>query len=270
YQVVIIPDAGSLDDNLCKAIDKYVESGGKVLFSKKIPLGLQCLGENKLTETRAQEQGAYVRIRPEDHQRLQRPMLEKLDLVFLAGQFHVYELGQGVEGLLRLIPQDMFGPPEKCYYRVVSEAPALLYNKFGKGAAACFTFDIGTHYQMQCHQGHANLVLGVLENLLEGKRRLQVKTNPLVEVTHRVDANGAFEWVGLYNHSGHNLNAFHAPVPISDVEIQLLPNKKVKRARLLKHDQELRIAPSDQDKTISVIVPRLKHYDMVLFEYEED
>lgn len=272
YAAVIIPDAGGLDENLCAAIDTYVEGGGKVLLTKKIPLGFKGFGETKLLETRPREKGAYVRIRPEDREVFQRPLLDKLDLTFLAGEFNVYSLDQiqGVSGFLRLIPQDMFGPPEKCYYRVVSDHPALVVNEFGKGKVACFTFDIGTHYQNQCHQGHANLLVGALDNVLGAKRRLQVKTLPLVEVSHRTDRAGAFEWVGLYNHSGHNLNAFHAPIPVSDVQIQLNPFRKVVRARLLSHDQELKIKRRKRSNTISVLVPKLKHYDVVLFEYEQD
>ncbi len=272
YRAVIIPDAGSLDENLCAAIDSYVEDGGKVLLTKKIPIGMKAFGETELMEIRPREQGAYVRIRPEDREHLQRSLLKKLDLVYLSGEFHVYSLdqAQGVSGWLRLIPQDMFGPPEKCYYRVVSDHPALVVNDFGKGKVACFTFDIGTHYQAQSHQGHANLLMGALDSVLEADRQLRVKTCPLVEVSHRRDRAGAFEWVGLYNHSGHSLHALHAPVPISDIQVQLTPTKKVVRARLLGNDQALTISQRKQDKSISVLVPKLKHYDVVLFEYEED
>lgn len=270
YEVVIVPDAGSLDENLCSAIDEYVFSGGKVLLTGKLPPGLKSLGETKLMETRPREKGAYIRIRPEDRQRFKRPLMDKLDLVFLDGAFHVYSLDQGVQGWLRLIPQDMFGPPEKCYYRVVSDHPALLVKDHEQGRIACFPFAIGSHYQAQCHQGHAELLMGVLDGILETRRRLQVKTHPLVELTHRMDSAGSFEWVGLYNHTGHNLNAFHQPIPISNVQIELTPRKQVKRVRLLSYDQELKIRHHDRrTHGISVVVPRLKHYDVVLFEYEE-
>jgi hypothetical protein len=272
FKAVIIPDAASLDENLCAAIDGYVESGGKVLLTGAIPAGLQSFGETKLLETRPREKGAYIRIRPEDRARLNHPFLDQLDLVYLSGEFHVYSLDsmQGVSGWLRLIPQDMFGPPEKCYYRVVSDHPALVVHDHGRGRIACFPFAIGTHYCEQSHQGHAALLMGALNGVLETDRRLRVRTHALVEVSHRRDREGAFEWVGLYNHSGHNLNAFHAPISVSDVQIQLTPRREVARARLLGNDQELTVSRRKGSEAISVLVPRLKHYDAVVFEYVED
>jgi hypothetical protein len=266
YSLVIVPDAGRLDSEQCEALDGYVKNGGKLLITKKIPKALQCIGPVTFESTRPAEKGAYIRIRPEDRGRFNRPILDKLDLVFLAGDFNVYETQGRVEGLLRLIPQDMFGPPEKCYYRKVSDNPALIYNNYGKGAAACFTFDIGTHYQTQCHQGHANLVMGAIDNVLGLKRRLEVETSPLVEVTHRKSEDGTFEWVGLFNHSGQLNNALHAPVPIDDIRISITPDKPVRAARLLSNGEKLRI--SERRGRISLTIPTLRHYDIVLFEYE--
>ncbi len=193
-------------------------------------------------------------------------MLDKLDLVFLSGSFNVYKTEGRVDGLLRLIPQDMFGPPEKCYYRKVSDHPALIYNKYGKGAVACFTFDIGTHYQAQCHQGHANLVMGAIDNVLDLERRLEVETSPLVEVTHQTSRDGTFEWVGLFNHSGQLNNALHAPIPVDDIRISITPVKPIKAVRLLSNGKKLRI--SKRKNRISMTVPTLKHYDVVLLQYE--
>jgi len=266
YFLVIVPDAGRLDSDQCKVLDSYVKNGGKLLITQKVPKALQCIGPVTLESTRPTEKGSYIRIRPEDRRRFDRPVLDKLDLVFLSGSFNVYKTEGDVEGLLRLIPQDMFGPPEKCYYRHVSDHPALLYHKYGKGAVACFTFDIGTHYQTQCHQGHANLVMGAIDNVLDLERRLEVKTSPLVEVTHRTSRDGTFEWVGLFNHSGQLNNALHAPIPVDDIRISITPVKPIKAVRLLTNGRKLRI--SKRKNRISMTVPMLKHYDIVLLESE--
>ena len=168
----------------------------------KIPERLTCLDGASFQHTRPAEKGSYIRIDDGDRRWLGRDDLAKLDLVFLQGPFHVYELDENVEGLLRLIPADMFGPPEKCYYRKVSEHPALLAKMHGEGAVACFPWDIGSHYEQQCHQGHASLVLGTIDSLLGLDRRLHVAASPSVEVTHRIGTDGKFEWVALFNHSG--------------------------------------------------------------------
>ena len=269
YPLVIVPNAGGLTEPQCDLLDRYVASGGRLLLTGKVPKHLDCIGPLHLKQTRPTEKGSYVRIRPNDRRRLERADLAKLDLVFLNGPFHAYEPGSAdVKGLLRLIPPDMFGPPEKCYYRHVSDYPGLLYEKHKKGAVACFPWGIGTHYEMQCHQGHASLVLGAIDGLLDLDRRLHVTASPLVEVTHRIGQNDRFEWVALFNHSGRRGNALHAPVPMRNIRVDLQPQTKVKAVRLLRAGTTLACLESRNGR-ISVVVPELDHYEVVLFQYAD-
>ncbi len=266
YPLAIVPDAGGLSGNDCAALDAYVAGGGRLLLTGKIPAALECMKNVTFRETRPAEKGAYVRIRPEDRTRLGRPDLEPLDLVFLQGPFHIYEAGEKIESLLRLIPADMFGPPEKCYYRTVSDYPALLFHRHGRGAVACFPWDIGRHYERQCHQGHAGLVMGAIDSLLGLDRRLRVTTTPLVEVTHRAGQDGTFEWVALFNHSGQQGKALHAPIPIRNIEIDLKPQEDVKSIRLLRAGTTLPFSQRDRGR-IAITIPQLDHYEIVLLEY---
>ena len=267
YRLVIVPDAGGLDKKDCTTLDAYAAAGGRLLLTGKIPEHLACLDGATFQQTRPAEKGSYLRIDDGDRRWLGRDDLAKLDLVFLQGPFHVYELDENVEGLLRLIPADMFGPPEKCYYRKVSEHPALFAKMHGQGAVACFPWDIGSHYEQQCHQGHASLVLGTMDSLLGFDRRLHVAASPLVEVTHRLGTDGKFEWVALFNHSGQQGKALHRPIPIRDIRINLRPQKAVKTVRLLQTGSTLSASPDS--KGLSVVVPKLDHYEVVLFEYAE-
>lgn len=268
YALVIVPDADGLSDQQCGILDRYVAAGGRLLLTGKIPPALKCLQPIHFRQTRPAEKGSYVRIRPNDRQRLERNDLEDLDLVFLNGPFHAYELGgPGVKGLLRLIPGDMFGPPEKCYYRKVSDYPGLLLKEHGQGTAACFPWDIGTHYLRQGHLGHASLVIGTIDTLLDLDRALRVTAPPLVEVTHRVAPDSLYEWVALFNHSGQRGHVLHAPLAIDDIVIDLKPRRAVKRVRLLGAGSDLAFA--NRDGRVEVIVPRLDHYEIVLFEYAE-
>lgn len=267
HPLVIVPDAGKLNQKQCSALDKFVSGGGKLLLTGKLPQGLKCIDPIEYIHTRATKRGAYIRIRPEDRSRLGQTNLEKLDLVFLQGPFHVYEPKTQAEGLLRLIPADMFGPPEKCYYRDVSNHPALFYKQSVRGAVAFFPWGIGAHYEQQCHAGHASLVMGAIDRLLELDRRLAVAASPLVEVTHRAGRNGKFEWVSLFNHSGQRGKALHRPVPITKIRIELRPKKSVKSVRLLRADRELNFG-TGADGRVYVQVPQLYHYEIVLFEYK--
>jgi len=267
HPLAIVPDAGGLSEKDCAVLDAYVADGGKLLLTGKIPPALKCLKDAAFQQTRPAEKGSYIRIRAEDRQRLHRADLEKLDLVFLQGAFHVYDGGEGVEGLLRLIPGDMFGPPEKCYYRTVSDHPALLVVRHGRGVAACFPWEIGSHYERQGHQGHAAIVMGTIDSALGLDRRLRVVTSPLVEVTHRQGTDGTFEWVALFNHSGQQGKVLHRPVPIRDIAINLRPSKEVKAVRLLHAGTELPLRR--ENGRVTVAVPELNHYEIVLFKYAE-
>ena len=264
FDLVIVPDSGGLNREECAVLDRYVDRGGRLLLTGKVPTALGCLSSVEFVQTRDKEKAAYLRIRPEDRSVLHRPGLDQLDLVFLYGPFHVYQTGPSVQGLLRLIPADMFGPPEKCYYRDVSDSPALLSAQHVKGKVASFTFGIGTHYSDQAHQGHAELVLGAIDSLLGLDRRLQVETCPLVEITHR--QGDTFEWVGLFNHTGQRDKALHAPVPISDIRMTLKPMRSVGKVRLLKAGLDLEHR-TDAEGKVSVTIPYLGAYDMVVFEY---
>jgi hypothetical protein len=269
FPLVIVPDAGGLDRQETAALDDFVRRGGKALLTTRVPENSACFGPAKLVETRFWDKGAYVRIRPQDKSRWGQPILGKMDLVFLRGEFSIYEPGDGVQGLLRLIPPDMFGPPEKCYYRHVSDHPALLMHAHGKGAAACFTFAIGSHYAQQAHQGHAALLVGAVDHLLKLNRRVKVTASPLVEINHRADPEGRYQWISLYNHSGQRGIALHAPVPIASIEISLMPPKPVQVVRCLQADRRLPIKRHGNGR-LSVTVPRLELCEIVVFQFGED
>ena len=167
---------------------------------------------------------------------------------------------------MKLIHDVMYGPPEKCYYHGVSEIPALLVRKHGDGMAAVLPFQIGTFYREWGNQGHRYVAQGVIDSVLGVDRRLKVKTSPMVEVTHRKDPNGRFEWVALFNHSGRLGNSFHAPLPIHNVQIQLKTDRPVKQVTSLSNGQVL---PEAGARMSTVTLPKLDAYEIVLVEYEE-
>jgi hypothetical protein len=265
YKVVIVPDAGGLTPSQAAVLDDYTRAGGKVLLTGRIPQSMKSFAGARHVSSGPAEKGSYIRIRDLDKKAIAPDRLNPFDLVFLDGVFNIYETDNTVEGMLRLIPADMFGPPEKCYYRAVSDTPALLYTSFGKGAAACFTFGIGSHYARQAHAAHAALLTGAIESVLDAPQRLRVQTSPLVEIAHRKDPAGRFEWVSLYNHTGQRENAIHSPVPISGIDITLATDKKIKQIRSLKNKTKL---PFKQIKdSIAISDYTLNHYDIIVIEY---
>jgi len=267
YRALIVPESGVVKDEDTRLLDTYVKGGGKLLLSGRIPDALTCLGRPVLKKTWPLRHSMYVRIRPEDKAELRMDGLKDFDLVHLRGDFHEYEPASGTNQMLRLIHDVMYGPPEKCYYKSVSDISALLVREYGNGITASFPFQIGAMYREWGNLGHSMLTVGTLDNLLKTGRRLKIESSPLVETTHRRDPKRRFEWIALYNHSGRLENSFHPPIPINDIEIILQSLKDVKTVRLLKDKRQLGFSVT-QNGLVKVSVPELKHYEIVLFEYE--
>ena len=89
----------------------------------------------------------------------------------------------------------------------------------------------------------------------------------MVEVSHRRDPKGTFEWVGLLNHSGQLVTSIHPPIPIHDVKIQLKTKGRVKQIHSLTDGAVLepKKAASGQ---VEVVLPRLNVFEIVLVEYD--
>lgn len=277
YPLLVLPDVRNLSDACCRRLDRYVAGGGRILATGRTstcdalgnPRGavrLKCCGVEEIVKVRPPHRGTYFRIRAEDRRRLAQPDLGTLDLVYLDGELLECRPARDVVGLLRFIPTGMYGPPEKCYYTEVSEIPGLLHSRSGRGSCALFPWQIGRHYRQRSHHGHALLVMGALEGLLGLGRSVRLDASPMVEVTRHVGTEGTFEWIGLVNHSGQNGTAFHPPVPIDGIRLQLRARRAVQSVRLMKADAEIEFSQSDDGWTTCVI-PRLHRLEIVLVRY---
>ncbi|MCU0786095.1 MAG: hypothetical protein MUF81_19015, partial [Verrucomicrobia bacterium] len=102
--------------------------------------------------------------------------------------------------------------------------------------------------------------------LLKLPHRVRVDGPALVEMNHRADRAGKFEWVSLYNHSGQLDKVIGTPVPIRDVVVEITPASPVQRARLLKSGESLPLQIGTEGQ-VTCTVPVLNAYDVVLFEY---
>lgn len=266
YKALIVPESGGVKANETRALDAFVANGGKLLLSGRIPDALACMGQPVLKKTWPMRHSMYVRIRPEDKARLAMDSLKDFDLVHLRGDFHEYEPASGTGQMLRLIHDVMYGPPEKCYYKSVSDIPALLMRWHGEGMAAVFPFRIGAMYREWGNLGHPMLAVGTLDNVLQTGRRLKIETSPLVEATHRKDPKGQFEWIALYNHSGRLENSFHPPIPIEDIRINLKISRPIKRVSSLTSGDRLRQIVNSSGE-LQTSLARLNAFEMILVQY---
>ena len=266
YKTLIVPESGGVNANDARALDAFVKSGGKLLLSGRIPDALTCMGQPTLKKTWPLRHSMYVRIRPEDKTKLDVAGLKDFDLVQLRGDFHEYEPVSGTDQMLRLIHDVMYGPPEKCYYKSVSDIPALLVRRHGEGITACLPFRIGAMYREWGNLGHSMLAVGTLDNLLDTGRRLKIDSCPLVEATHRRDPKGRFEWISRYNHSGRLENSFHPPIPIDNVRLSLKARRPVEKVISLTNGSPLARTTKSSNE-VQIVLPRLGVFEIVLVEY---
>jgi len=266
YKALIVPESGGVKAGDARAMDSFVAHGGKLLLSGRIPDALACMGRPALKKTWPMRHSMYLRIRPEDKGQLAIDGLKDFDLVHLRGDFHEYEPASGTGQMLRLIHDVMYGPPEKCYYKSVSDIPALLMRWHGDGMAAAFPFRIGAMYREWGNLGHPILAVGVLDNVLQTGRRLKIEASPLIEATHRKDPKGQFEWIALYNHSGRLENSFHPPIPIENIRISLKTSRPIKRITSLTDRRRLKPTHKSSGE-IQVALPRLNVFEIILVEY---
>jgi hypothetical protein len=268
YKALIVPESDLVGADDARALDEWVNQGGKLLLSGRMPDGLACLGRPALKKTWPERHSMYLRIRPEDKAKLAKNALKDYDVSHLRGEFFEYEAAAGNAPLLKLIHDVTYGPPEKCYIHSVSDIPGLWTRQHGKGMAAILPFSIGTMYGEWGNQSHTLLAVGTLDNILDSGRRLRVKTSPLVEVTHRRDPKNRFEWVAFLNHSGQLETTIHEPIPIHHLKVQLKSKRGINRVCSLTNNATL--APKDiASGEIEIVLPRLNVFEIVLIEYEQ-
>ena len=265
YKTIIVPNSRRINEPGARALDQYVKDGGNLLLSGRMPEGMECFGETHLKKTWPQRHSMYLRITPDDKAALKVDGLKDFDLTHLRGEFYEYETSG--ETHLKLIHDVMYGPPEKCYYKGVSDIPGLLLNTYGKGKAALLPFELGRMYREWGNQSHALVAMGTLDHLLQTERRLAVETSALVEITHRKDPQGSFEWISFYNHSGHLENSYHPPVPIRDIRVDFKPQRPVAGIRTLAGSAALSYT-SKPDGRIEMTLPELNDFEVILIQYK--
>jgi hypothetical protein len=280
YEVIVLPDISRLSEEQCDLLDSYVEQGGKLLAtglpSIKDEIGnpmekvrLKALGVMPEYEHFEKVQGTYFRIFGEEKETLGSETFEGFDLVYAWEEGMLCELEESAKGYLGFIPPAMIGPPEKCYYKEVTEIPGLIHNRFGKGQTAFITFRIGSIYHHTRHYGHAALVMTALNTLLEYEQDLKVEASPMVEVTRQMGADREFEWYGMLNHTGQLGNGFFKPVPIYNTRLSFKPQKPVKSVKSLGRAKPLEFSVHESG-WVDVKLPELDSYDVLLVEYKHD
>jgi hypothetical protein len=255
-----------------------VKNGGKLLATgfpgindrigtpmKKIRL--QSLGVMADYEMFPKTQSTYLKVSDKDKSVLGQEEFKDFDLIMMNSEFLKCKTSGNAQSYLRLLPNTMHGPPEKCYFTDadVTDFPGVVANSFGNGQAVFIPWQIGSQYQWKGNNGQRAVFMAALQNILKVESTLVTDASPLIEMTHIGNRNGAFEWIGMINHSGQIGDAFREPVPIYSTTIRFKPTKPVKAIKLMRSGEGLKF--KQKDGWIECVVPKLNDFEMVVCLY---
>jgi hypothetical protein len=264
---------------LAAAIDGYVQNGGKILSTgftatKNIsgkPLNsirLKSLGVEPGFDLFKRAKSTYLKISDNDKAAFDGKEFKDFSIMMMYSDFMKCKLSAGATGYFRFLPETRFGPPEKSYFTQedITGFPGLVYNNYGKGKSVLIPWEIGEQYQLKGHYMHRLLFVAALQNLLKVERTVFTDASPLVEVSHLANLNGAFEWLGLINHSGQISGSFREPVTMSGINIRFRPAKPVKELKLMQSGKS--VAFKQSGGWIDCTIPSLTDFEMLLCLYQ--
>jgi hypothetical protein len=228
----------------------YVENGGRVLLASAQPPEFEVAPVAKTSK----DIRGYVRVR--DHAAL--PSLNDTDLLMLNGPFT--EVRDNAKPLLTLVPPSMFGPPEFIHIDMKdTDTTALVFKPMGQGMVAWIPWNLGGMYYRHSLNSHAGLFRDVLKRL-NVPRQIKTNAHPLVELS-LMWQNGR-TLLHLINLSGHSQTGYFAPIPMSNIQVQLAG--AFKSARTLRTPGKLAIKVSNGYAAFTL--PQLNDYELVVLE----
>ncbi|MBD0279761.1 MAG: beta-galactosidase trimerization domain-containing protein, partial [Flavisolibacter sp.] len=278
YDALILPDVSNMDDRLISVIDSYVKNGGKILAtgftSTKDALGrpmnsirLQSLGVVPSFETFKRAKSTYLKVSDNDKASLGQKEFKDFSIMMMYSDFLKCTPTGTAKSYLKFVPETRFGPPEKAYYTSenITDFPGVITNNFGNGKSVFIPWELGAQYQFKGHYMHRALFVAALQNLLHVERTIETNASPLIEMTHLANRNGAYEWLGMINHSGQIGGSLREPVTITNTNIRFKPTKPVKQIRLMRSGTTLNFKQANG--WVECTVPKLNDFEMLLCTY---
>jgi hypothetical protein len=279
YDALIFADVTNMDDRLVSVIDNYVKNGGKVLVTgftstKDIsgkPLNqirLQSLGVDPSFEMFEKARSTYLKISAADKAIMGEKEFRDFNIMMLYSDFMKCRPVENAKGYMRFLPSTRFGPPEKAYYTKteITDYPGLIANSYGKGKSVFIPWELGAQYRFKGHYMHRELFVAALDHLLNVDRTIITNASPLIEISHLANRNGAFEWLGMINHSGQIGASLREPVIIHNTTIRFKPVKPIREIRLLRAGSSLDFKQADG--WVECTISQISDFEMVLCLYK--
>jgi hypothetical protein len=231
-------------------LKQYAENGGRVLIVSANKPEFEVA---PIVKTIPEIRG-YIRVR--DHAAF--PSLKDTNLLMLNGAFT--EVRDNTKRWLTLVPPSMFGPPEFVHIDMQdTDTTALVIKPCGKGAVAWIPWNLGGMYYRHSLNSHAGLFRDVLAKL-NAPRQIKTNAHPLVEMT-LMRQNGKTV-LHLVNVSGHSSTGYFAPIPMSDIQVQVAG--AFKSAKTIRTPGS--VAVTVKNGYAAFTIPQLKDYELVVLE----
>jgi hypothetical protein len=279
YEVLILDNITNMSDDLVALLDKYVQDGGKLFVSGATStkdhsgnpmnkIRLKSLGVQPEYEVFQQSKSSYLKVSEQDKLAFGQKEFDDFTLSMMYSEFLKCKAKENAQEYMRLLPSTRFGPAEKTYYANsdITSFPGAVEYTYGQGKTVFFPWMIGSEYNIKGNYAHRAMFLGALKKLLSVESSFETNASPVIEMTHLANLKGAFEWVGMINHSGFMGNSVREPVVIHNTSIRFKPLKPVKEIRLLRSGLDLRFEQSNG--WVECVIPQIDDFEMMLCLYK--
>jgi hypothetical protein len=230
---------------------------------------LKSLGVAPAYEFFSQAKSTYLKVSEKDKEALGQQEFKDFSLMMMYSDFLKCHTGNQGQGYLHLVPATRFGPPEKSYYAEaeITAVPGMFANVYGKGKSVFIPWKIGGQYHFKGNYAHRTLFVAALQQLLGVKKSIETDASPLIEMTRLANRDGAFEWIGMINHSGQIGASFREPVIIQNTKIRFKPLQAVKEIRLMRSGKTITFKQSGG--WVECMIPALDDFELMLCMYNK-
>lgn len=244
YEWLILPDLQAIGDEQAQILDAFVAAGGQMLCTgqtgsqdadgnPRARPALACLGwtDNGILQEAA---SAYLEIDETDREIFSR--FKQTRLVAIGGSY-VYTRGTAqTQPILRMIPPQPYGPPERCYPLFPAhDNPGAVSHAYQAGRCVSIPWFPGQLFHRQGYPNTMDFVLDLLENLL-GATPVHTDLPPMAEVTVSRTADADAWLLHVVNQTGHFGTSFYPPVQIPSATCSLPMPQRPRSVTSLLHD----------------------------------
>ncbi len=279
YEVLILANVENMDDRLISVIDNYVKNGGRILTTGATStndgsgkpmnsIRLKALGVMPAYEMFRQAKSTYLKVSESDKAQLGEKEFKDFTIMMMYSDFlKCNPQGSTAAGLLKLVPETMFGPPEKSYFtqQNITDILGVITNTFGKGKSVFIPWQLGSQYHFKGNYMHRALFVGALQNILKVERTIITDGSPLIEMSHMANRNNAFEWIGMISHMGQIGGSLREPVAIHNTSIRFKPLRPLKTIKLMRSGKSLEF--NERNGWVECSVPQVRDFEMVVCFY---